>query len=104
MNYQNDYMEKGAMPVPGADANYRTAMDNFIKFVRAQEECEVIWCQEEKPKDHVGFLSNYSPEQRKARGLELYKETTLKRRVDDKDVEFFQTMWPNYCVAGTPGA
>ncbi len=85
VDMQPDFLPGGALPVPGADgivSPLRELMNSgcFDLIVAAHD-----W----HPSDHVSFASNH-PGRMPMETIELYGHP--------------QTLWPNHCIQGTPGA
>lgn len=85
VDLQPDFLPGGALPIPDADAilaPLRHLMDSgrFPLIVAAQD-----W----HPPHHVSFASNH-PGHRPMDRIELYGHP--------------QTLWPDHCIQGTPGA
>lgn len=85
VDVQPDFFAGGALPVPGADEilpELRELMNSacFDLIVAAQD-----W----HPRDHVSFASNHRG-RRPMETIELYGHP--------------QTLWPDHCIQGTPGA
>lgn len=85
VDLQPDFLPGGALPVSGADEIIpliRGAMNSgrFSLIVAAQD-----W----HPREHVSFASNH-PGRRPMDTIDLYGHE--------------QTLWPDHCIQGTPGA
>ncbi|PWG82234.1 bifunctional nicotinamidase/pyrazinamidase [Pararcticibacter amylolyticus] len=83
IDIQNDFLEGGALAVPGGDA--------IIDIVNSfQEQFElVVATQDWHPEGHRSFASAHA-------GKELFEKTMLNG--------LEQVLWPDHCVQGTPGA
>jgi nicotinamidase/pyrazinamidase len=83
VDVQNDFCSGGALAVPDAEA--------VLPVVNRLMRCfqRVILSQDWHPPDHVSFASSHP-------GRRIFS------RVDVASGE--QVLWPDHCVAGTPGA
>ena len=84
IDIQNDFMPGGALAVPDGDEVVPVAnqmMDDFEIIIATQD-----W----HPANHVSFASNHD-------GAELFTNVETARGLE-------QTLWPDHCVQGTPGA
>ena len=80
---QNDFCTGGALAVPDAAAILRVVNELVRKFER------VIFTQDWHPPGHVSFASSHP-------GRRAFDRITLPAGE--------QVLWPDHCVAGTPGA
>ena len=84
IDIQNDFMPGGALAVNGGDAVIPVANQMKDKFEL------IVATQDWHPKDHVSFASNHE-------GAEMFTTVETSRGLE-------QTLWPDHCVQGTPGA
>lgn len=83
VDIQNDFLPGGALPVPEGDQVVPVANRLMPRFPL------VVATQDWHPPDHLSFASNH-------KGLDVGDETTFAGKR--------QTLWPDHCVQGTPGA
>ncbi|MEO8410139.1 MAG: bifunctional nicotinamidase/pyrazinamidase [Propionivibrio sp.] len=83
VDIQNDFLPGGALAVPGGDA--------IIPVVNRLQPhfALVVATQDWHPPDHMSFATNHA-------GAKPFDQTTLHGSP--------QTLWPDHCVQGTPGA
>lgn len=83
VDLQNDFCEGGVLPVPGGGS--------IVQGINAimDEYDAVLTTQDYHPADHTSFASN-NP------GVKPYDVLLVAGRE--------QTMWPDHCVQGSPGA
>eukprot|EP00392_Amoebophrya_sp_AT5.2_P015592 g15805.t1 len=99
VDFQNDFMEGGALQVPGADQEkYKSDVVAFVEKCRGKQKPLITWSQDWHPSDHLSFAANNE-------GAEPFTQRKLVRSKDDGTVvETDQTMWPTHCVQGSTGA
>ena len=83
IDVQNDFCAGGALAVPDAEAILPVVNDLIAAFQR------VIFTQDWHPPGHVSFASSHP-------GWPVFDRNTLPAGE--------QILWPDHCVAGTPGA
>jgi len=83
IDVQNDFCAGGALAVPGAAAILPVVNGLVATFER------VVFTQEWHPPGHVSFASSHP-------GRRVFDRITLSAGE--------QILWPDHCVAGTPGA
>lgn len=83
IDVQNDFCPGGALPVPEGDAVVPVLNEIATHFAF------VVLTQDWHPKDHISFISRHE-------GRRPFETITLPYGA--------QTLWPNHCVAATPGA
>ncbi|CAD7960754.1 unnamed protein product [Amoebophrya sp. A25] len=105
VDFQKDFMEGGALAVPGADhVQYKGAMENFIKFCRSEFKCQIVWSQDSHCPGHSSFITSYDEATIKEKGMAVFQPCKLTRKNEaGEDEEYEQTIWPEHCVADTPG-
>ena len=85
VDIQPDFFPGGALPVPGADEilpALRELMNSGCLEL-------IVAAQDWHPREHVSFASNH-PGRVPIETIELYGHA--------------QTLWPDHCIQGTPGA
>jgi nicotinamidase/pyrazinamidase len=80
---QNDFCGGGSLAVPDAEAILPVVNELVRKFE------QVIFTQDRHPPGHVSFASSHP-------GRRVFERITLPTGE--------QILWPDHCVAGTPGA
>ncbi|CAD7960756.1 unnamed protein product [Amoebophrya sp. A25] len=106
VDYQADFMDGGALAVPGADyTTYRGAMDKFINYCRKHMDCEVCWSMDSHPPGHSSFITSYDADTIAAKGLKVFEigKLTRKNEATGQEEEYDQTMWPEHCVTDSDG-
>jgi nicotinamidase/pyrazinamidase len=83
VDIQNDFLPGGALAVPDGEQVIPVANRLMRQFEL------VVATQDWHPPDHLSFASNHN-------GLEVGDETRFGGKP--------QTLWPDHCVQGTPGA
>lgn len=83
VDVQNDFMPGGSLAVPGAD--------RIIPVInRLQDHFDlIIATQDWHPQNHISFASNHT-------GKNPFEKITIEGMEE--------TLWPDHCVQGTPGA
>jgi nicotinamidase/pyrazinamidase len=84
VDIQIDFMQNGALPVPGADYNFICDIHHLAKRF-----ANVILTQDWHPPNHQSFACNHE-------GTEPFDTVILPYGK--------QTLWPKHCVWGTGGA
>lgn len=84
IDLQPDFMPGGALPVAGGDE----IVSPIVEMVR-QSPGTVVYTQDWHPARHKSFASSHE-------GKKPYDEITMYGKP--------QTLWPDHCVSGTPGA
>ncbi|MGH7924812.1 MAG: nicotinamidase [Candidatus Binatus sp.] len=85
VDIQPDFFAGGALPVPGADE----MLPELRELMKSGPFDFIVGAQDWHPREHVSFASNH-PGRRPMETIELYGHA--------------QTLWPDHCVQGTPGA
>ena len=85
LDMQPDFLPGGALPVPGADA----IVSPLSELMSSGCFDLIVAAQDWHPREHVSFASNH-PGRMPMETIELYGHT--------------QTLWPDHCIQGTPGA
>lgn len=85
VDLQPDFMPGGALPTDGGDTIVKPVND----LLRARPFKHVVATQDWHPPQHVSFASNHAGHQA-FDVIQLYGHE--------------QTLWPDHCVQGTPGA
>ncbi len=83
VDVQNDFMPGGPLAVPQGD-KVVPLINNLQKYYDL-----VVATQDWHPENHISFASNHP-------GKKPFDEITINRMP--------QTLWPDHCVQGTPGA
>ncbi|MET0344481.1 MAG: bifunctional nicotinamidase/pyrazinamidase [Polyangiales bacterium] len=83
IDLQNDFCAHGALEVPGGDDVVPIANALMPRF------SQVVATADAHPPTHLSFASNHS-------GKVVYEQMELDGLT--------QVLWPDHCVAGTPGA
>lgn len=98
VDFQKDFMEGGALAVPGADYDaYKSAVVRFINQCRAKSNLKIVFSQDWHPAGHSSFASTHP-------GEKPFQEKTLTREVDGEQKEYQQMMWPDHCLQESTGA
>jgi nicotinamidase/pyrazinamidase len=85
VDMQPDFLPGGALPVSGADA----IVSPLSELMSSGCFDLIVAAQDWHPREHVSFASNH------------------KGRMPMETIELYghpQTLWPNHCIQGTPGA
>ena len=85
VDMQPDFLPGGTLPVPGADA----ILALLSELMRSGCFGLIVAAQDWHPRDHISFAS-YHPGRKPMETIELYGHP--------------QTLWPDHCIQGTPGA
>jgi nicotinamidase/pyrazinamidase len=85
VDIQNDFMPNGALPVADGDA----ILAPVRKLLETRAFARVVATQDWHPAGHISFASSHS-------GRKPYETISLYGHE--------QVLWPDHCVAGSPGA
>ena len=85
VDVQLDFLPGGALPVPGGDR----ILAPVAKLMESGRFRDIVATQDWHPRDHVSFASQH-PGRKPYEPIELYGRN--------------QVLWPDHCVAGSPGA
>lgn len=102
VDLQHDFMEGGALAVPGADyQKYLVDVKAFVEMIRSRkDEFYLVQSQDFHPSGHSSFASTQI-----ANGDEGAKPFTEKKLTrPGSGEEYTQMLWPDHCVQGTKGA
>ncbi|CAD7953008.1 unnamed protein product [Amoebophrya sp. A120] len=97
VDFQYDFLEGGALAVPGADQKYEEAVRAFVGKARSMNR-KIVWSQDWHPADHMSFAAN-NPGKKEFEEVKLIRTAT-----NGNTVETNQVMWPVHCVQGSHGA
>lgn len=99
IDVQYDFMEGGALEVPGANyMDYLKGVKEFVADVRSKPNLILCQSRDYHCEKHSSFASEYEEEDPNA---EPFTEKELTRPNGEK---YKQMLWPDHCIQGTMGS